>query len=179
MSAYRLVPVHSRDRHLFGLSKCMWIRHSHLACSAPKLFMAVADAIGWALWQASITLHIHYLDDFLFFVPPLLMTGHSVLAHILEWLGVPVAHHRIEGPAPIVSFLGTTVDTVRFELRLPIDKIEYLQSIGGSGGAQDFDPTLIHCWVICHTRHPWSARGEYSFSSCGLTMVGMFPRSLE
>ena len=99
--------------------------------SVPKLFTADTDAIGWALWQAGITLHIHYLDNFMFFVPPTHTAGHSVLAHILstlEWLGIPVVHHKIEGPAPIVSFLGTTVDTIRFELRLPIDKIEYIQS---------------------------------------------------
>ena len=37
--------------------------------SAPLLFTAVADAIGWALIQAGASPLIHYLDDFLFFLP--------------------------------------------------------------------------------------------------------------
>ena len=73
-SAYHLVPVHSQDRHLFGVS---WGGHVYVdqalpfgLCTAPKLFTAVADAIGWALWQAGITLHIHYLDNLLILCSP-------------------------------------------------------------------------------------------------------------
>ena len=156
-SAYRLVPVHPQDRHLFGIN---WGGYVYVdqalpfgLRSAPKLFTAVADAIGWALWQAGITLHIHYLDDFLFFVPPSAHCGQAVLAHVLgmlEWLGVPVAHQKIEGPAPVVSFLGVTIDTIRFELRLPDDKIRYIQGrlrrwIGRrSGDRSDFESLLGH-----------------------------------
>lgn len=39
--------------------------------SAPKVFTAVADAIEWALTQAGAPPHIHYLDDYLFFLPPI------------------------------------------------------------------------------------------------------------
>ena len=147
-SAYRLVPLHPQDRHLFGIE---WEGNVYVdqalpfgLRSAPKLFTAVVDAIGWALWQAGITLHIHYFDDFLFFVAPLANSGHAVLARvlsILEWLGVSVAHRKIEGPAPVVSFLGITVDTVRFESsnltvsnsvyqsnRLLEDKVWYIQT---------------------------------------------------
>ena len=81
--------------------------------SAPKLFSAVADAIGWALTQAGIPFLIHYLDDFLFFVH-LLAQGPPVLDRILDILkslGVPVAVEKIEGPATIVMFLGVLIDT--------------------------------------------------------------------
>ena len=73
-SAYRIVPIHPDDRHLLGIcwegsvyvdnALPFWLR------SAPKLFMAVADAVGWALTRTGTPYLIHYLDDFLFFVPP-------------------------------------------------------------------------------------------------------------
>ena len=102
-------------------------RTTHHNRSTPKLFTAVADAIGWALLQPSVNLQIHYLDDFSFFVPPSAEHGQSMLCHtlnVLECLGVSVATQKIEGPATVVTFLAIEVDTVRFELRLPQEKIE-------------------------------------------------------
>lgn len=136
-SAYRVVPIHPTDRHLFGIE---WNSHMYIdqalpfgLRSAPKLFTAVADAIGWALTQAGIPLHIHYLDDFLFFIPPDYRSqDQSILTRILDvfyHLGVPVAPHKIEGPAPIVIFLGIEIDTVRFELRLPDHKRRHVQEL--------------------------------------------------
>ena len=73
-SAYRIVPIHLDDRHLFGIE---WNGQVFIdqalpfgLRSAPKLFTAVADAIGWALAHTGIPLHLHYLDDFLFLSPP-------------------------------------------------------------------------------------------------------------
>ena len=34
-------------------------------------------------------------------------------------LGVPIASHKMEGPATVVTFLGILIDTGRGELRLP------------------------------------------------------------
>ena len=117
-SAYRIVPVHPRDRHLLGIC---WEGQVYIdqalpfgLRSAPKLFTAVADAVGWALIQAGVPLHIHYLDDFLFFIPPESTQGQLVLSHILDVLGslgIPVATQKIEGPATTVTFLGVMVDT--------------------------------------------------------------------
>ena len=90
--------------------------------SAPKLFTAVADAIGWVLFQMGIRLQIHYLDDYLFFVHPSSNDAYSLFPSVLntlDHLGVPVATQKIEGPATTVTFLGVIVDTVRLELRLP------------------------------------------------------------
>ena len=38
--------------------------------SVPKIFSAVADMLAWALHCVGIQHQIHYLDDFLFMVPP-------------------------------------------------------------------------------------------------------------
>ena len=108
---------HSTDCHLFGIH---WDGKVYVdqalpfgLCSAPKLFTAVADAIGWALVQAGIQFFVHYLDDLLFFVSP---SGPGLLvlsrvSDILESLGVPVAVPKIEGPATVVTFLGILVGT--------------------------------------------------------------------
>ena len=73
-SAYRIVPVNPLDRHLLGLC---WEDHAYVdqalpfgLRSAPILFTAVADAVTWALMQAGISFVMHYLDDYLFFLPP-------------------------------------------------------------------------------------------------------------
>ena len=109
------------DRHLLGVE---WDGNIYLdqalpfgLRSAPILFTAVADAIGFALTQGGIPHFIHYLDDFLFFVQPG-EAGGPVLSHILSllrFLGVPVATEKIEGPATTVTFLGIVVDSSRLE----------------------------------------------------------------
>lgn len=60
-------------------------------------------------------LQLHYLDDFLFFIPLEATQNQVVLPHILRILlelGVPVAFQKTEGPATLVTFLEITLDTV-------------------------------------------------------------------
>ena len=65
-SAYQMVPIHPQDWHLFGIC---WEDQVFVnqalpfgLCSAPKLFSAVTDAIGWSLLQVGVLFHIHYLE---------------------------------------------------------------------------------------------------------------------
>ena len=44
-------------------------------------------------------------------------------------MGIPVATHKAEGPATCVTFLGILIDTQRFELRLPLDKVQRLRDL--------------------------------------------------
>ena len=44
-------------------------------------------------------------------------------------LGVPVATHKTEGPATLVTFLGIVIDTVACQLRLPEEKLERLRDL--------------------------------------------------
>ena len=156
-SAYRIVPVHPRDRHLLGIQ---WEGKVYVDMalsfglrSAPLLFTAVADAIGWALTEAGVPLLLHYLDDFLFFVPPMNRRPDQVLSHILSilhHLGVPVAPEKIEGPATVVTFLGIVVDTDRFEIRLPEAKLAHIRELVSgwrgkhSGRYKDLESLLGH-----------------------------------
>ena len=84
-------------------------------------------------------LHIHYLDDFLFFSPPASSLPLVQALHILQELGMPVATHKIESPATQIVFLDIVADTSRFELRLPLAKLQHLNSvITGDMGYQAF-----------------------------------------
>ena len=135
-NAYRMVPVHPEDHHFLAISR-MGQTYIDRALpfglrSAPKIFSAVADMIAWALHCAGIRHQIHYLDDFLFMGAPNTNEGTSILGtalRVLEDLGVPVANHKTEGPSTSVTFLDVTIDTMRWELRLPTAKVERLQRL--------------------------------------------------
>ena len=88
-------------------------------CSAPKIF-AVADALEWCIHRQGVTSVYHYLDNFVVVGPP----GSSICQeylHILEkeceYLGVPLAHEIREGPSPVITFLGITIDTLQSSSR--------------------------------------------------------------
>ena len=135
-NAYRIVLVHPDNRHLLGIH---WQGETYIdqalpfgLHSAPLLFTAVADAVSWALIQAGTPPLIHYLDDFLFFLPATEWQSDQALHRILGTLnsmGVPVAMQKVEGPATSITFLGILIDTVRFELRLPPEKVSFIQGI--------------------------------------------------
>ena len=51
----------------------------------------------------------------------------STALELLQRLGIPVALHKIEGPS---TTLGISIDTTRFELRLPYGCGSFIQSLG-------------------------------------------------
>ena len=48
---------------------------------------------------------------------------------ILQWLKVPVAKEKLEGPSTQLTFLGIELDTVLMVRRLPTDKLHELKSV--------------------------------------------------
>ena len=109
--------------------------------SAPKIFSAVADFIAWVLHCHGIAYQLHYLDDFLFLGAP-----HSdeaaraleMVTQVFRTLGIPIAVHKTEGPAPILVFLGIIINTQNFELRLSEEKLTRLQAQLESWGTKRF-----------------------------------------
>ena len=86
----------------------------------------------WALRMAGIEHLIHYLNDFLFLVAPQTNEGtriHSLALNVFARLGVPVALHKTEGPACVITLLGICIETIAVELRLPLDKLQRLQRL--------------------------------------------------
>ena len=75
---------------------------------------------------------IHYLDDYLLMAPPCTDECGSALRTCLrmcESLGVPMADHKISGPATVLSFLGIEIDTDAGALRLPQEKLHRLRGL--------------------------------------------------
>lgn len=133
-SAYRLVPVHPSDRPLQAME---WEGAIYIdpmlpfgLRSAPKIFNALADGLEWCLRRQGIHNIAHYLDDFIVIGPPQSQEcalALELLEEVCATLGVPLAHHKRDGPTTCLTFLGIEVDTVASELRLPQEKLTRLQ----------------------------------------------------
>ena len=97
-----LVPVHPDDRHLLGFE---WRGQQYVdgmlpfgLRSAPKIFMAIADALEWVMRRRGVVHVDHYLDNFIVLGPP----GSSECATALKTvmltcadLGVPLAMDKL------------------------------------------------------------------------------------
>ena len=173
--AYRIMPVHPADYHLLGIR---WEGKTYVDRSLPfglrsahKIFSALADFIAWVLHCHAIPYQLHYLDDFLFLVPPSSHRGVSLVAEvsgIFRMLGVPVATHKTEGPSTTLVFLGILIDTHALELRLPIEKLTRLQE-------------LIQSWSgrrSCTRRELESLLGSLSHAATVITQGRTFLRQL-
>ena len=142
-SAFRLLPVHSSDRHLLSMS---WTDGVYIyidTClpfglrSVPKLFNVMADLLAWILQQQGVSELLHYLDDFLTMGHPLsdiCQQNLSSIQRICTQLGVPLVREKVEGPTTSLSFLGITLDTVKMEAHLPDNKLGRLRH-------------LVHTWL--------------------------------
>ncbi len=124
-NTYRMVPVHPADQHLLGIR---WQGSTYLdralpfgLRSAPNVFTAVADLLAWALFCEGIHFVIHYLDDFLIFVPPGLnpIVPKQIVKSVFRYLNAPVADQKTEGPDTSLVFLGIRINTITFQLSLP------------------------------------------------------------
>ena len=133
---YRVIPVHPDDRLLMGM---LWRKNLYIDTalpfglwSAPKLLTALADAIEWIVKNNGITFIIHYLDDFLLLGHPHSQQCAESVAKflsILNQLGMSVTRDKLEGPAPKLTFLGFELDSVKWEVRLPLSKLREIQQL--------------------------------------------------
>ena len=134
--AYRNIPVHPDDRHLLGM---MWENEIYIDLvlpfglrSAPKIFTSIADAAEWIMRKQGVTWCLHYIDDFLTAGRPETEECAKNLQTTIrtcEWLGLPLKSHKIEGPTPIIPFLGIVLDTEKGEIRLPEEKMKELTTL--------------------------------------------------
>ena len=86
-SAYRVIPVHSNDRHLLGMKwnerVCLDTALPFRLRSAPEIFSAVADALLWVMYGSGMSSALNYLDNFLFFAEPGYKECANNLSHAL------------------------------------------------------------------------------------------------
>ena len=69
---------------------------------------------------------MHFLDDFLLFGAQGTLEVASAAAMAMEMLAnasIPVAARKTEGPSTAVTFLDIMMDTVLFQMRLPLRKL--------------------------------------------------------
>ena len=74
---------------------------------------------------------IHLLDDFLIIAPSYTLCQDQLrlFLDLCSYLGIPMASEKTCGPATTLSFAGIELDSVSFEARLPLDKIDKCLSI--------------------------------------------------
>ena len=135
-NAYRIVPIHPDDQPLLAVN---WNGDTFMdralpfgLRSAPKIFNAVADLLTWVLHCDGVPFILHYLDDFLLLGPPGSLTAatmRSTAEATYTRMGAPIAHHKTEGPASALTFLGILVDTNSFQLSLTEEKVWRLQEL--------------------------------------------------
>ena len=51
------------------------------------------------------------------------------MVKLCEYLGVPIAKLKLEGPVTVLVFLGILLDSAAFEIMLPQDKLVCLQAL--------------------------------------------------
>ena len=76
----------------------------------------------------------HYLDDYLIIGDPLEKQCEQDLQQflsILQWLKVPIAEDKLEGPTTCLTFLGIELDSQLMICRLPANKLQEIRGIIG------------------------------------------------
>ena len=173
--AYRNIPVYPTDRPLLGMS---WDGKVYVdktlpfgLRSAPVIFSAVADALGWIMSKNGVTILFNYLDDFLTLGKPGSNECQLNLTSMLATCnstGLPVEVDKCQGPVSCILFLGMELDSVALEVRLPGDKLANLKS-------------LLHSWrgrKACRKRELLSLIGSLSHACKAVRSGRAFLRRL-
>lgn len=135
-AAYRQVPVRIEDRPLLGF---IWRgKYYYDRClpfglkSSCRLWELYATALHYFLQHTlGIECVIHYVDDFLFVIKELRMarTQLTQALKLCDFVGLPMAGHKTEGPVHMLIFLGLELDTARMEARLGAARLASLRAL--------------------------------------------------
>ena len=133
-SAYRSIPIHSKNYPYMGLSwifsnsdkKCYMIDTklpfgSKKAC---KIFTAISNAIARILKKKGVLI-INYLDDLLIIADTKekCWLDLDTTINVLVSLGLEINWDKVEPPNQKITFLGVLIDTCSRTLSLPDDKL--------------------------------------------------------
>ncbi|XP_073462173.1 uncharacterized protein [Aquarana catesbeiana] len=133
--AFKLLPIHPSLWCWHGIK---WKEAYYFATkltfgskSSPWLFDTFAQSLGWILLHKGQCHEvIHYLDDFLLIEPPSKPPGDlDKLRVIFGNLNVPIAEHKVDGPANSITFLGVSLDTCAMQASLPLDKLSRIRAV--------------------------------------------------
>ena len=172
--AFRLCPVNPSDWPLLGM---LWGNHYFIdtrlpfgSRSSPYIFNTFADILTWILIHVyAIPYILHYLDDFFLADNTKKLAAYmEVMKNAFAWLGVPLAPAKIEGPTTRITYLGIEIDSVKFTIKLPEDKLHSLQ-------------VELALWVnrrSCTKKELLSLIGKLSFAAKVVKPGRMFLRRL-
>ena len=119
--AFRLLPVLPCQWILLGI---FWLGYYFVDTrlpfglrSSPAIFNRFADAICWIIQHIyNIINLIHYSDDFFLVSPPFKKTAlHEIttVKSAFQYLGVPLAEDKLEGPTTSITYLGIQIELNR------------------------------------------------------------------
>ena len=129
-SAFRIIPIHPNDYPLLGMQwrglyyydRCM-----PMGCSSScKTFEIFSTAIEWiARHRLGVDDLLHLLDDFLFVLASYNQCQSNLnrFISLCHELGVPIAPDKTVGPFTTLTFAGIELDSIKYEARLPPEKI--------------------------------------------------------
>lgn len=128
--AFRIIPIHPDDQHLFCMvweDQCYMDLAMQMGCSsACQIFQAFSDAIKWIAEYKLKIPNVNYLDDFMLGSKTRKL-GDSNLKIFLQMcddIGVPISEKKTFGPETKMTFLGIEIDTIKRQVRLPLEKVQ-------------------------------------------------------
>ena len=74
---------------------------------------------------------INYLDDFLIIAPSAeeCTRQRDIVTSTIQLLGFGVSWSKVTSPSQVTTFLGITIDSVKLQLSLPLEKVEKLRDL--------------------------------------------------
>ena len=138
-SAYRSVNINPEHLEFQGLSWDFGNGPEHLVdrrlCfglrCAPNIFNSISSFVVQIAkaWGASRV--INYLDDFLIIAPdaPSCALQRDIVISALQHLGFQISWKKVTDPDEVTTFLGITIDSLKLELSLPIEKVHKLRLV--------------------------------------------------
>ena len=106
-----------------------YVRLSFGCRSSPIIFDNIFRTVCYiAEYTYNIKHILHLLDDFLTFDPPTAIAEitMAIMTMIFNKLNIPIAAYKTVGPVTCLQYLGIALDTVKFEARLPMDKVNII-----------------------------------------------------
>ena len=95
--------------------------------SACRIFSDFADILQWILQNwVLIEFLLNYFNDFFLTGSPesdICQSNLSKAEMLCAELGVPLAEEKTAGPSTVITFLGIELDSIKFEARLPQEKL--------------------------------------------------------
>ena len=128
--AFRLIPIKPQDYHLLGMTWHGLFYHdkvlpmgSAISC---QTFERFSRAVQWILQQHfAVDSVTHLLDDFIFVSAHQSVCRNYLLSfeQLSQQLGIPLNQDKRCLPSTCQIVYGIEVDTLKLELRLPVEKI--------------------------------------------------------